>query len=55
MIPIRRIGHPREVAQVATFLASSKASYVTGTILYVDGGLVLNRPARFLEQNLEAD
>jgi NAD(P)-dependent dehydrogenase (short-subunit alcohol dehydrogenase family) len=55
MIPIKRIGHPREVAQVATFLASSKASYVTGTILYVDGGLVLNRPARFLEQNLEAD
>jgi NAD(P)-dependent dehydrogenase (short-subunit alcohol dehydrogenase family) len=55
MIPIKRIGHPREVAQVATFLASTKASYVTGTILYVDGGLALNRPARFLEQNLEAD
>jgi glucose 1-dehydrogenase len=55
MIPIKRIGHPREVAQVATFLASTKASYVTGTTLYVDGGLALNRPARFLEQNLEAD
>jgi NAD(P)-dependent dehydrogenase (short-subunit alcohol dehydrogenase family) len=55
MIPIKRIGHPREVAQVAIFLASAKASYVTGTILYVDGGLALNRPARFLEQNLEAD
>jgi NAD(P)-dependent dehydrogenase (short-subunit alcohol dehydrogenase family) len=55
MIPINRIGHPREVAQVATFLASTKASYVTGTILYVDGGLALNRPARFLEHNLEVD
>jgi NAD(P)-dependent dehydrogenase (short-subunit alcohol dehydrogenase family) len=55
MIPIKRIGHPREVAQVATFLASTKASYVTGTLLYVDGGLALNRPARFLEQNLEVD
>ena len=55
MIPIKRIGHPREVAQVATFLASTKASYVTGTILYVDGGLALNRPARFLEHDLEAD
>ena len=55
MIPIKRIGHPREVAQVATFLASTKASYVTGTILYVDGGLALNRPARFLEHNLEVD
>lgn len=55
MIPIKRIGHPREVAQVATFLASTKASYVTGTLLYVDGGLALNRPARYLEQNLEVD
>jgi NAD(P)-dependent dehydrogenase (short-subunit alcohol dehydrogenase family) len=55
MIPIKRIGQPREVAQVAIFLASTKASYVTGTLVYVDGGLALNRPARFLEQNLEVD
>ena len=55
MIPIKRIGYPTEVAQVATFLASTKASYVTGTLVYVDGGLALNRPARFLEQNLEVD
>src|SRR5919108_3308964 len=54
IIPIKRIGNPREVAQVATFLASDKASYVTGTLLYVDGGLALNRPARFLEQDLES-
>jgi len=55
MIPIKRTGQPREVAQVAAFLASDKASYVTGTLIYVDGGLALNRPARFLEQNLEFD
>jgi NAD(P)-dependent dehydrogenase (short-subunit alcohol dehydrogenase family) len=55
MIPIKRIGQPREVAQVAIFLASNKASYVTGTLVYVDGGLALNRPARFLEQDLEFD
>jgi NAD(P)-dependent dehydrogenase (short-subunit alcohol dehydrogenase family) len=55
MIPIRRTGQPKEVAQVATFLASTKASYVTGTLVYVDGGLALNRPARFLEQDLEVD
>jgi NAD(P)-dependent dehydrogenase (short-subunit alcohol dehydrogenase family) len=55
MVPIKRIGKPREVAQVATFLASNKASYVTGTLVYVDGGLALNRPARFLEQDLEFD
>jgi glucose 1-dehydrogenase len=54
IIPIKRIGQPREVAQVVTFLASDKASYVTGTLLYVDGGLALNRPARFLEQDLES-
>jgi NAD(P)-dependent dehydrogenase (short-subunit alcohol dehydrogenase family) len=55
MIPIKRIGRPREVGQVATFLASDKASYVTGTLVYVDGGLALNRPARFLEQDLGYD
>jgi glucose 1-dehydrogenase len=55
VIPIKRIGRPREVAQVATFLASDKASYVTGTLVYVDGGLALNRPARFLEQDLGYD
>ena len=55
IIPIKRVGQPREVAQVVTFLASDKASYVTGTLVYVDGGLVLNRPARFLERDLEFD
>jgi len=55
IIPIKRVGRPREVAQVATFLASDKASYMTGALVYVDGGLVLNRPARFLEQDLEFD
>src|ERR687898_583671 len=55
MIPIKRIGRPREVAQVATFLASDKASYIAGTLVYVDGGLALNRPARFLEQDLGYD
>ena len=55
MIPIKRIGQPKEVAQVATFLASNKASYVTGTLVYVDGGFALNRPARFLEQDLGFD
>jgi 3-oxoacyl-[acyl-carrier protein] reductase len=55
IIPIKRMGQPGEVAQVATFLASNKASYVTGALVYVDGGFALNRPARFLEQDLEFD
>ena len=38
MIPLRRIGQPKEVAEATVFLASDKASYITNTILPVDGG-----------------
>lgn len=38
---MRRIGKPSEIARVAVFLASKEASYITGTTLYVDGGLTL--------------
>ena len=38
-IPARRAGTPDEVAACVRFLASEAASYVTGTTLYVDGGL----------------
>ena len=37
-IPLRRLGTPEEVAQVALFLASPRASYVTGAIVPMDGG-----------------
>ena len=37
-IPLRRLGTPEEVAQVALFLASMQASYVTGAIVPMDGG-----------------
>jgi NAD(P)-dependent dehydrogenase (short-subunit alcohol dehydrogenase family) len=37
-IPIGRMASPREVAEVVVFLASSRASYVTGVTLSVDGG-----------------
>jgi len=39
-IPLRRIGEPRELGEVVTFLASERASYVTGVSLQVDGGLI---------------
>ena len=40
-IPMRRIGQPEEIGKVALFLASSNASYITGTTIYADGGLTL--------------
>ena len=38
--PLKRIGSPREIGDVVAFLASSKASYVTGETIYVDGGRI---------------
>jgi NAD(P)-dependent dehydrogenase (short-subunit alcohol dehydrogenase family) len=41
--PMKRLGEPGEIADVAAFLLSSAASYMTGEIVYVDGGrLTLN-------------
>ena len=39
MIPFQRIGTPEEVAKVALFLVSDEASYVTGSIYNIDGGM----------------
>ncbi|GBR38426.1 NAD/NADP-dependent glucose 1-dehydrogenase [Neoasaia chiangmaiensis NBRC 101099] len=40
-IPMGRPGEGREIADALTFLASEEASYITGQMLYVDGGLTL--------------
>ena len=39
-IPMRRLGEPREFAALAAFLASDRASYITGTSISVDGGWI---------------
>jgi 3-oxoacyl-[acyl-carrier protein] reductase len=39
-IPLRRLGEPKEVGEVVAFLASERASYVSGVSLQVDGGLI---------------
>ena len=40
-IPLGRFGKPEEVAHLASFLCSEEASYITGQILHINGGLYM--------------
>jgi NAD(P)-dependent dehydrogenase (short-subunit alcohol dehydrogenase family) len=41
MVPLQRLGEPEDIADAAVFLASSASSWITGTTLVVDGGMLL--------------
>jgi glucose 1-dehydrogenase len=41
-IPLKRLGQPADVAEIVAFLASDKSNYITGTTIFVDGGLLWN-------------
>ena len=41
-IPLRRLGKPNDVADVALFLASDESRYITGEMIFVDGGWMVN-------------
>ena len=50
-VPLGRMAKPQEISKVALFLASKEASYITGAMIPVDGGLMLKRPNYFVEVN----
>ena len=39
-VPLGKAGHPEDIAAAYAFLASDEASFITGTVLSVDGGAV---------------
>ncbi len=48
MAPLKRIGKPSEVANVALFLASEEASFITGAVITVDGGYTVFGPRNII-------
>jgi NAD(P)-dependent dehydrogenase (short-subunit alcohol dehydrogenase family) len=44
--PLRRVGTPEDVAEAALYLGSDRSSYVTGTVLPIDGGTSAGKPRR---------
>lgn len=45
-VPVGRLGRPEDIAGAVAFFASDDASFITGQVLPVDGGLIMNAPGR---------
>jgi 3-oxoacyl-[acyl-carrier protein] reductase len=39
-IPLKRLAQPKEIADLVVFIASERASYITGAVIQVDGGVI---------------
>lgn len=44
-VPLQRVGEPTDIANVVAFLVSEQSSYVSGQVIYVDGGVTAGRPS----------
>ncbi|HEX4245759.1 MAG TPA: SDR family NAD(P)-dependent oxidoreductase [Acidimicrobiales bacterium] len=44
-VPLQRVGEPTDIANVVAFLASDQSAYVSGQVIYVDGGITAGRPS----------
>lgn len=60
-VPLRRLGQPADIANTVSFLAGAESSYVTGQVIYVDGGVteslmtLIPRPADVPGPHLDGD
>jgi 3-oxoacyl-[acyl-carrier protein] reductase len=45
-VPLGRIGEPQDAAELVAFLCSERAGWITGEIIYSDGGLSLRQIVR---------
>ena len=41
LIPLKRLGKPEDIANLATFLADDVSDYITGEVIRIDGGLAI--------------